>query len=661
MKYAALFLAFILARASGFAQLDLSADTLHKKSIEHYRSLLAKATQDSTRINLLQHLNFDFETENPDSSIYYGQLALDLCRRTKNIKEEARTLNGLSGVYAQQGNFAEAFDLLFQGRQLAERAGHIYEVARSYRRTGTVYAFLEDYRKALENGRRALELDKANEFESAAMTDYVVIADAFENLNELDSALYHAQHALADSQYNPNIHQLVFHTTGNIYFKMKAYPNALIYYRRGLKNCYIYADFKNGSGIQLGMARIFRNLGQKDSALYYAQRAFAFAQKVSFKRGIMLSGRFLSELYDSTQPARALQYLRIATNARDSLFGADNTQTIQSLVAREEARRRQIETAAAEYKNRVKLYGALAGAFALFVIAYILYRNNRRQKKANQQLLEQKKELESTLSLLKATQSQLIQSEKMASLGQLTAGIAHEIQNPLNFVNNFAELNEELIDEAEQELAGGNHASAKTLMEDVRQNLRKIGEHGKRADAIVKSMLHHSRSGGGKIVPTHINELVAQYLRLSVQTLGSNDSFKPVIESDLDSHLPMVSIVPEDIGRVLINLFENAFHTMKSKKQHAAAGYEPLLIVSTKKLTGSVSVSVADNGEGISASILDKIFQPFFTTKPPGQGTGLGLSLSYDIISKGYHGQLKVESVQGEGSRFTILLPVNPD
>ena len=658
MNKTTLFLIFLLMRGLTFAQTDSSIFSIHKKSIDQWKDKLSKATSDTTRINILQHLNFDYETENPDSSIHYGLMALELCRSTHNLKEESRTLNGLSSVYSQQGNFAEALDLLFRGRQLAEQTGHSFEVARSYRRTGSVYWYLEDYKKAVQNGLIALELDEKASNRSSVVVDRMLLASAYESWNILDSGLYYGQLALKDSQYIVNILESVFNSLGSIYFKKDDYLSALHYYRQGLAHAKTYGDFRVGAQIMLGMSMTFDKMGQPDSALRYALLAFSYSQKVFYKRGIMLTGRFLSELYDSSEPSTALKYLRISTTARDSLYGADNTQTIQSLVAREENRRRESEAAAASYRGRVRLYALLAGAAVLLIIAFILYRNNNRQKKVNLLLRNQKQELEKTVSLLKTTQSQLIQSEKMASLGQLTAGIAHEIQNPLNFVNNFSELNEELIDEATQNLHSGNLTSAQTILNDLRQNLRKIGDHGKRADAIVKSMLQHSRSGSGKIEMVNLNDLVTRYLSLSRHSLAASDhGFIPVIHTEMDDRIGGLSLVPEDIGRVLVNLFENGFQALRNRYQASGPGYEPTLTVKTRKLGDQVEIKVEDNGEGISPSIINKIFQPFFTTRPPGQGTGLGLSLSYDIISKGYHGELKVESTPGQGSVFTILLP----
>ena len=273
---------------------------------------------------------------------------------------------------------------------------------------------------------------------------------------------------------------------------------------------------------------------------------------------------------------------------------------------------------------------------------------------------ESNEALQESLEELKAAQQQLVQSEKMASLGELTAGIAHEIQNPLNFVNNFSEVSKELLDEMKTELDLGNTAEAKEIANDVIQNLEKINHHGKRADAIVKGMLQHSRSSTGVKEPTDINALADEYIRLTYHGLRAKDkSFNATIKTDFDERIGNVNVLPQDFGRVILNLLTNAFYAVNEKKQQNIAGYEPTVLITTEKKDTKVLISVTDNGNGIPQKVLDKIFQPFFTTKPTGQGTGLGLSLSYDIIIKGHGGELKVETKEGGGSKFIIQIPAN--
>jgi C4-dicarboxylate-specific signal transduction histidine kinase len=281
--------------------------------------------------------------------------------------------------------------------------------------------------------------------------------------------------------------------------------------------------------------------------------------------------------------------------------------------------------------------------------------------KSKDDVVKQKQEVEQALEKLTTTQSQLVQSEKMASLGELTAGIAHEIQNPLNFVNNFAEVNKELLTEMNEEIAKGNYEEVKTLANSIGSNEEKIIHHGKRADAIVKGMLHHSRSSTGIMEPTDINALTDEYLRLAYHGLRAKDkSFNASMVTDFDAAIISANIIPQDIGRVILNLITNAFYAVDEKKKQIGEGYEPTVTVSTKKIiepsgVERILICVADNGTGIPQSVIDKIFQPFFTTKPTGQGTGLGLSMSYDIV-KAHGGELKVETNEVDGTRFIINL-----
>jgi signal transduction histidine kinase/ligand-binding sensor domain-containing protein len=303
------------------------------------------------------------------------------------------------------------------------------------------------------------------------------------------------------------------------------------------------------------------------------------------------------------------------------------------------------------------LYALLIIMAGYFIYKYQKYYIVKRERERTQQKeLAQAREIEKAYTELKTTQAQLIQSEKMASLGELTAGIAHEIQNPLNFVNNFSEVNGELIGEMKDELSKGNIEGAKNIANSINENEQKIIFHGKRADAIVKGMLQHSRSNNGVKEPTDINKLADEYLRLAYHGLRAKDkSFNATMKTDFDESVGNINIVPQEIGRVILNLITNAFYVVDEKKKQLNGNFEPTVSLSTKRVNGKVEIKVKDNGNGISQRVLDKIFQPFFTTKPTGQGTGLGLSLSYDIV-KAHGGELKVETKENEGSVFTIVL-----
>ena len=274
------------------------------------------------------------------------------------------------------------------------------------------------------------------------------------------------------------------------------------------------------------------------------------------------------------------------------------------------------------------------------------------------ELTQQKNELLEIVEELKTTQAQLIQAEKMASLGELTAGIAHEIQNPLNFVNNFSEVSMELLDEMEIELNNGDKEEAMAIANDIKQNLEKIGYHGKRADSIVKGMLQHSRVSNGQKELTDINALADEYLRLSYHGLRAKDkSFNAELGTNFDPNVPKIEALPQDLGRVVLNLLNNAFYAVHQKQKSGSGDFKPRVEISTLLTGGWIQIKIRDNGNGIPEAIREKIMQPFFTTKPTGEGTGLGLSLSYDIIVKGHGGKIEINSQEGEFTEFVISIP----
>ncbi|HEY4875775.1 MAG TPA: ATP-binding protein, partial [Puia sp.] len=323
------------------------------------------------------------------------------------------------------------------------------------------------------------------------------------------------------------------------------------------------------------------------------------------------------------------------------------------------------EAAQFQYRNNLRIYGLIGAVLVFLLVSIIFYRNNIHKQKALALIQQQKKEtdlqkshVEKALEELKSTQALLIHSEKMASLGELTAGIAHEIQNPLNFVNNFSDVNTELIEELKTEALEGNNQEVIAIANDIKANEEKINHHGKRADAIVKGMLQHSRSSTGVKEPTDLNKLADEYLRLAYHGLKAKEKdFNATMKTDFDESIGKINIIPQDIGRVFLNLYNNAFYAVNEKMKTADENYQPSVSVQTKKINDKALLTVMDNGNGIPQKVIDKIFQPFFTTKPTGQGTGLGLSLSYDIV-KAHGGEIKVITKENEGSEFIIELPL---
>ncbi|HMH34134.1 MAG TPA: ATP-binding protein, partial [Puia sp.] len=481
------------------------------------------------------------------------------------------------------------------------------------------------------------------------------VAAIFLKQNQLDSALWYARIGFAISPKSGLTSALV----GNVYEAMGKKQLAKEYYAMGIQatkernNIYLQARLYNN------LANFFYQMGSLDSSIYFAGLSLQSCQQYHFGEFALDASKILMRSFESrNQPDSALKYVKVMLAAKDSIFSQARTQQTLLLDFNEKQRRLEIASAKEKYQDQLRLYG-LIGIIAIFVIiAALLWRNNFHREKANRQLYRQKQELESTLNELKSTQKQLIQSAKMASLGELTAGIAHEIQNPLNFVNNFSEVTKELIDEASLAHEAGNAKEVKELLSTVRENADKIIHHGKRADSIVKGMLQHSRETKGQKEPTNINTLADEYLRLSYQGFRARDkSFNATLKTDFDPNMDKINIVPQDIARVLLNLYNNAFYASFAKASVASSAFEPIVSVSTKRLPDSIEIRVKDNGNGIPQKILDKIFQPFFTTKPPGQGTGLGLSLSYDII-KAHGGELTVETKEGEGAEFIVQIPV---
>jgi signal transduction histidine kinase len=490
---------------------------------------------------------------------------------------------------------------------------------------------------------------------------YMILGYTYRDLHNMDSALWFTRKA-----YETEISKQIYWNTpvrglAEIYQNMGHADTALALFKMAVPmamNEMIPRDVVQSYN---SIVALYKERGQTDSAVAYARKAIALEKQINYREALD-AALLLSETYESEhRNDSALYYYKYAMATKESLSSITEVQQIQNIAFKEEIRereqRQQLVLQQTKYRSRIKVFSVLGLVVILLSIALTLWRNNRNKQKANAVLQRKNTQIEQTLGQLKATQAQLIHSEKMASLGELTAGIAHEIQNPLNFVNNFSEVNEELISELVDESDKGNSSEVKAIAENIKQNLEKINYHGKRADAIVKGMLQHSRTSTGTKEPTDINGLANEYLRLAYHGLRAKDKdFNGDFRTDFDPAIGKINIVPHDIGRVLLNLINNAFYAVSEKAKLQAATYMPQVIVQTKRIGDKVEIKVADNGNGIPQKMLDKIFQPFFTTKPTGQGTGLGLSLAYDIV-KAHGGEIKVETKEGEGSEFVIQLP----
>lgn len=512
-----------------------------------------------------------------------------------------------------------------------------------------------DSEKTIYYDKQTLELAKVAGDKEELSLAYNNLAADFSDYGHADSGFVYAQMGV---KYAKEVnHNALLSTTmgtlGENYLKQKKYDSAFVLLNVTLTLAKSF-DALNYIWTLSDLARLFIETNKWDSAKLYAEAAVKTAKEKGFRPQLLRAYNCLYEIYESVGPAdSSLKFLRLIVQTKDSLFSSAKTKQLQAIKLNEQIKQQKAEQESIALQNKIKLYALLGVILVFLSIGILLFRNNKQKHKAN-------KLLEKTLTDLKSTQAQLIQSEKMASLGDLTAGIAHEIQNPLNFVNNFSEINSELLLEMKGELGKGNMDEVRAIADDVIENEKKIGHHGRRADGIVKGMLQHSRSSSGQKEPTDINALCDEYLRLAYHGLRAKDkSFNSTLKTEYDESVGTVNIVPQDIGRVVLNLLTNAFYAVTERKAKSTGeSYEPAVTLTIRRGADKVEISVMDNGAGIPSAIREKIFQPFFTTKPTGQGTGLGLSMSYDIITKGHGGELTVTSVENEGTKFTIRLPV---
>lgn len=490
------------------------------------------------------------------------------------------------------------------------------------------------------------------------------MAFAFRHNNKLDSAQFYVDRIFANSvdKFGGYLFY-VFYLSGDVRLESGNYEQAKGLFLKGVENVLKNNfDLEIGLSINyLGLSKVYQHLNRRDSSYYYGIKSLNLLKQI---REVQLVKVDLASAYENmyqhfqqfSQRDSAFKYLQLANKERAFFIKKtiSNLAAFQQVLLDRQLKLKDLQREEIEKQGRVRMYYLLTALFVFLVFGAVLLYSYLQKRKANVLLASQKEQIESTLQKLKSTQAQLIQSEKLASLGELTAGIAHEIQNPLNFVNNFSELSGELIDEMNEEIDNGNLEEVKAISGDLKQNLEKINTHGKRASSIVKGMLEHSRTSTGIKALTDINKLADEYLRLAYHGLRAKDkSFNADFKTDFDENLPKVAVIPQDFGRVLLNLFNNAFYAVNFPDISS-----PTVVVSSQIVDSQIVIKVRDNGIGMSAATKAKIFQPFFTTKPTGEGTGLGLSLAYDIITKGHGGSIEVVSNEGEGSTFSIQLPI---
>jgi two-component system NtrC family sensor kinase len=631
------------------------------KEIDSLKKRLATTKDDPTRITVLESLSYAYLSSAPDTALKYALKGLQLSKDINYRKGEAICINALGNVYFHIGDNAKALQYYLEYLKIKEELNEWKTISIAYYNIAGVYTEEKNYTRALEYFQKAKLADEKVKDTSGVLYDNYALGSLYQRMQRGDSALFYLKQSyrLAQLHKAEDMMGAILSAYGTAYLSLHDTIHAQEYFRLSIPYAQAVGDDEVLTSNYLNIARIFYQNSIQDSALLFARKALNIAKEAHFYKELNEINKFLTDFFKERKQYDSAFYYLQATNAlKDSLFSEVELRKVQSLELGEQQRQQSIETTKIDYQHKIRLFTVIFVSAIFLIIAVLLWRNNRHKQKAYNLLQKQKAKTDVALQELKSTQAQLIQSEKMASLGQLTAGIAHEIQNPLNFVNNFSEVNSELLNDLENEAGKGNIEEVIAITRDVIENEQKIIHHGKRAEGIVKGMLQHSRASTGMRELTDINALVEECVRLSYHGMRAKyKEFNAVINTDLDESIGKINIVSEDIRRVLLNIINNAFYAVDEKKKQLNEAFEPAIAVCTKKLDGKIGIHVKDNGNGIPQKIVDKIFQPFFTTKPTGQGTGLGLSLSYDII-KAHGGEIEVKSKEWEGCEFTIQLPV---
>jgi len=656
MKLIAFVFIFILSYESSRSQQKYS-DSLH------YAFQTAK--EDSDRVYTLNKLSEYYSYLYPDSALYYAEKIIELSRYKKYAYGEAQGYIAKGEALDRVGDYPAALEMAIHSLDVAKTLSihKLFMMGQAIGLIAHLNSITGYFKEAVPYYHESIDLlTKSGEQREYLYIKYFGLAFTLLRLDKSDSAIFYIKKGGEFLEVLKKKRFLApWLVTGNVYSSIGKLDTAEIYFREGIKLSLDNNALFIRTVLYHALGNIYYKKEKMDSCIYYVRQSLILARKYNYKLFAMEASGFLAYIYDSSNKDSTLKYLKIMLIAKDEAFSDDKMRQFQLLQYENEKRETAVQNAKTEYRNQVRMYALIAALAVFLFIALIFWRNSKQKQKANVLLKEQKEKIENTLTELKSTQAQLIQSEKMASVGQLTAGIAHEIQNPLNFINNFSEINKELLTEMNEEIEKGNYNEVKTIATGVIENQQKINHHGKRADGIVKNMLQYSRgSVTSAREPTDLNKLADEYLRLSYHGLRAKDnSFNATLKTEFDDSIGEVNIVPQDMGRMILNLITNAFYVIDEKKKLLAGSesFEPTVTVTTKKLNDKVKLTVKDNGNGIPQKLLDKIFQPFFTTKPTGQGTGLGLSLAYDIV-KAHGGEINVLTEEGKGTEFVITFPV---
>ncbi|GAB3875424.1 hypothetical protein GCM10028824_30770 [Hymenobacter segetis] len=623
-------------------------------AVDSLRHLLTLPQTDFDRVTLLCQISDQLWTQHTDSAAVYANKALALARRIHYQQGEGAALNRL-GAALRESNLARSLEVFQQSLRIAETTHDQGLIAQNLRSIGIIYVYLRDKRQGLAYYFRALKIGEQLHDEHRTVIELSNIGLAYDLFGQIDSSRIFQEraYALARRLHTPT--NYILYGLGNVARKSGQVAQARTFYHQSIAESKKVHHLRSLNFAYVGLAELYQKIGQPDSSIYYARLGCQAAQTNGFLRGVLNASTLLTQDFKQRgRPDSALKYQSLMLVMKDTLFGQEKVMRLQSLNYREQQRMQEVAASQAALRARYRTAGLVAGLVGLLVLAVILARHGRQEERA-------RRALEQSLAELKTAQDQLVQREKMAFLGELTAGIAHELQNPLNFVKNFAEVSTELVDE----INGDPHNPARDttlereILDGLKQNLKQISQHGQRATSIIKGMLEHSRTGTSQRLPTDLNALIEESLRLAYQGLRTKDKdFTAELITQLDPALPPVSVVPQDLSRVLINLFTNAFHAVQQRqRQQSGPDYQPALTVSSRVTAGQVEISIRDNGTGMSEKVKAKVFQPFFTTKPVGEGTGLGLSMSHEIVTKGHGGTLAVQSREGEGTEFVISLP----
>jgi len=653
--------------------------SMESKAQYYYRDSMIKALQnakdDTSRIVTRGLLAYYYSLNQVDSGMLLANQAIREAQQAHYKYGEFVANRARFFSYNSVSNYNKVLEIALANLSIAKAVENNRMAAMSTALTdlSLIDREMSAYDESLANCRESIRIQEANHDVGWDCWDcrgaYFSLTIIFLQQKKMDSVLFFAQKGFDGMAGSPQSRLalcLAYAILGNTHLAMGHVQTAEGCFRNGIASATKYNTQYLLARLYFNFANLFRKTGRIDSALHYAQASLAICTKYKYANYALDASSVLANIYESHKNSdSALKYVKLMLTS-DSIFNQQKVQQFVGLLSDEKQRSVKEQAARQQYKDRIRIYSLLIALVIFSLIAFLLYRNNKQNQKANKVLQLQKEEIEqqrtkaeATLEELKSAQEQLIQSEKMASLGELTAGIAHEIQNPLNFVNNFSEVNKELIAELreEQQKDVRNAAFENNILKDIEQNEEKIGHHGKRAEAIVKAMLLHSNVNTSQKEMVDLNALADEYLRISYHGFRARDKkFNASLETNYDETIGKINIVPQDMGKALINLFNNAFYAVNEKAKFQDNAFEPQVAIKTKKIGDWLEVRIRDNGNGIPRKILDKIFQPFFTTKPTGQGTGLGLSLAYDIITKEHGGQLKVETREGEYAEFIIIL-----